>query len=218
MSLRALLPASLVLLPLAAGAAGGHYPVDDASASGAGSFQLEAWPTRIDRDNQQGALVPAWGASESVDLYLGFLQVREDGQSYSRLEPGAKWLLRATDEGGAALALAVTAGVDEGRLEDLLVNLPISYALAEAALDLHLNTGWLRTRDRDRGAQDRLFLGIGAEWTPLQRVGFIGQLYREGADAEPEAHLACGFRLAWPWMSSTSPSGGPSAARSGTGS
>lgn len=185
--------ASLSLLPLAVGAAGGHYPVDDASAVGAGSFQVESWPTHTDRDNHEWALMPAWGAGARVDLYLGLLRVREDGHAYNRLEPGAKWLLRAADEGGPSLALAVTAGVDEGRIEDLLVNLPISFGVDDLSLDLHLNTGWLRLRDADRGSLDRVFLGLGAEWTPLRRVGFVGQVYRQGVDAEPEAQFGVRF-------------------------
>jgi hypothetical protein len=184
----------LLAMPALAGAAGLHFPTDDATVLDSGQVQLEGWALRADSRNGEFAVLPAVGIGGSVELAMGLLRVSEDGEYSNRLEPEAKWRLPLALPDGWGAALGVIAGVEEGRLEDWFVNLPLSYEFGVAPLALHLNTGWLRTRDPFRGSVDRMFTGIGAEWDLAPRVGFIGQVYREGTDAEPEAQL--GLRLA----------------------
>ncbi|MHB8708857.1 MAG: hypothetical protein ACYC9I_08280 [Desulfuromonadales bacterium] len=45
---------------------------------------------------------------------------------------------------------------------------------------------------------DRLFLGGAFGWDLNDAVGLIGQVYREGADEDPEAQLGLRFALGGP--------------------
>ena len=181
-------------MPAIVGAAGLHFPTDDTAVLDKGQFQLEGWVLYTDSRNGEFAALPAVGIGGSVELAMGLLRVREDGEYSNRLEPEAKWRLPLELPAGWSAALGVIAGVEEGRLEDWFVNLPLSYEFGAAPLALHLNAGWLRTRDSVRGSVDRVFTGIGAEWDLAPRLGLIGQAYREGAESEPEAQA--GLRLA----------------------
>ena len=185
---------ALLLMSALACAAGLHFPTDDAAVLERGQVQLEGWVLRVDGRNGELAALPAIGVDGSVELALGVIRVREDGDDFNRLEPEVKWQLPLALPAGWSAALGAIAGVEEGRLEDWLVNLPLSYEFGAMPLAVHLNAGWLRERDPSRGNLDRLFTGIGAEWDLAPQVGLIGQVYREGAEAEPEAQA--GLRLA----------------------
>jgi hypothetical protein len=189
--------AGLVLataLPLQAFAAGGHYPVDDADIVGPGEFQIESWLTRFDADNSELAVLPAWTPrGTALELTAGLIRIEEDGDSFNRFEPAAKWQFSPIEPGRMAAAVAVQLGYEDGSWADLLVNLPLSFELPDAPLTLHANLGWIH--DRSEGKVDRLFLGGAFEWDLNDSIGLIGQVYREGADEEPEAQLGLRFAL-----------------------
>ncbi|MCC5869495.1 MAG: hypothetical protein JJU27_13400 [Gammaproteobacteria bacterium] len=184
---------SVVVLPFPLWAAGGHYPVDDADIAEPGQVLVETWLTRVNSNNSEFAVLPAVSFGGALGLTAGVYRLREDGESFTRLEPEAKYLLPWSHPDGLTSAISLAAGFEDGRLEDWLLNLPVSYALDDA-ISVHANVGWLRLRDRDAGNLDRLFTGVAGEWAVNEAIAVIGQLYREGAEEEPEAQL--GFRFA----------------------
>ncbi len=184
-------------LPFSAFAAGGHYPVDDADITAPGDVQIETWFTRVDGNNSEFAFLPAWTPpGTQLELTAGFYRLEEDGASFNRFEPAAKWQFSPIEPGRVAIAASVAVGFDDGDFTDWLVNLPISYELASAPVVLHGNLGWIRLReDKDI---DRAFVGAAFEWEATSVFDVIGQVYREGADEDPEAQLGLRFGFGGP--------------------
>ena len=182
-------------LPLSAWSAGGHYPVDDADIGDAGDFGIEAWFTRVDGDNSETAFLPTWrpGAAP-IELVAGFIRVEEDGESFNRFEPAAKWQFSPIEPGVAAGAVNVEAGIDDGDWNDLLVNFIGSYELTNAPVIVHANLGWIHDRGGDENL-DRVFVGGAFEWGLAESFDLIGQVYREGADEEVESQLGLRFNF-----------------------
>jgi len=174
-------------LPLSAWSSGGHYPVDDADIVAPGGLQIESWFTHVDGNNSELAFLPAWTpAGTRLELTAGLYRIREEGDDFNRFEPAAKWQFLPPGDGHISAALSIAAGYEDGDWSDWLVNLPISFHLAAAPVVIHANVGWLRERTDNN---DRAFLGAGFEWGASETIDLIGQVYREGADAEPEAQL-----------------------------
>lgn len=195
-------PTTLLLtfgaFPLSAWAAGGHYPVDDAAITDPGDIQIETWLTRVDGANREFGLLPAWTPPGTrLELTAGYYRLRANGEHFNRFEPAAKWLFAPLEPGRVGAAASFTAGYQDGEWSDWLLNLPISYALSDHPLTLHVNAGWLRDRTEDN--RDRVFWGVGFEWQTSDWLDIIGQLYREGADEDPEARLGLRFGLGGPW-------------------
>jgi hypothetical protein len=183
----------LLLLPISLYAAGGHYPVDDADVGEPGERIVESWITRVDGDNRELAFLPGIALQGGVGVTAGIYRVREDGESFTRLEPELKYQLPGLGLADTQVAVSLLAGFDDGRLKDWLLNVPLSSAASKAVM-LHANAGWIRLRDRDLGDADRLFLGAAGEAAVNDRLAVILQLYREGAEEQPEAQF--GFRFA----------------------
>jgi hypothetical protein len=190
---RCYLVAVAALLSNVALAAGGHYPVDDAFIATPGELQLEGWLTQVDSDSREFALQPTTTIGQALELGMGLLRVEAEGKHLARLEPHAKLPGPGSDPNSWSWAVSVMLGFDDGRLADTLVNLPATVTLADGTLMVHGNAGWLRMRDREQGNLDRLFIGVAGEWDFSARAGLVVQLYREGAEAEPEAQL--GLRI-----------------------
>lgn len=187
-----LLPALLGLTVAQAQAAGGHYPVDDADVGEAGDFAIEAWHTRIDSNNWEAAILPATTLrSVPVELVFGYVRISEDGDEFNRFEPEVKWQLAPIQPGAWGAALSVIGGHEDGQWTDWLVSAPLTWQLTDLPLSLHAHAGWLR--ERDEGWNNRLFVGGAFEWDVSDQVGLIGQLYREGSEAETEAQLGLRF-------------------------
>ena len=184
-------------LPLAAYSAGGHYPVDDADITAPGDFQVETWFTRIDSDNAEFAFLPAWTPpGTNLELTAGYYRLEADGDSFNRFEPAAKWLFSPIQPGQLAVAASLAIGIEDGDFTDWLLNVPFSYELTNAPVVLHGNLGWIRLReDSDR---DRAFVGAAFEWEANPAFDVIGQVYREGADEDPEAQLGLRFGFGGP--------------------
>lgn len=175
--------------------AGGHYPVDDAAVTEPGMLALESWVGWQDSSAWEIAAVSMIALRDTVELALGLYRLEDDGDRQTRLEPAVKVLLPwSAGDGAVTTAMSIMAGVNDGRLEVLLWNLPVSAMLSDD-LALNVNAGWLRERCSDRWL-DRAFLGAGFEWAFMGGIGMIGQVYREGRDTEPAAQL--GLRLAGP--------------------
>lgn len=185
MKLSFIVTSALALVPLGAWSAGGHYPVDDAEITAPGEIQVETWLTRRDRDNVEFAFLPAFTVLERLELTAGVYRIEEDGSGFTRFEPAAKLLLPGVGGDGLAVAVSFAAGIDDGRLEDWLLNAPVTAVVSES-LSVHANVGWLRLRGAEERA-DRLFLGLGGEFEMAESLALIGQLYREGVDEQPEA-------------------------------
>ncbi|TVQ33203.1 MAG: hypothetical protein EA370_11990 [Wenzhouxiangella sp.] len=184
-------------LPLSVLAAGGHYPVDDADITAPGDFQIETWFTRVDGDNSEFAFLPAWTPrGTTLELTAGFYRLDEDGDSFNRFEPAAKWQFSGLEPGRLAVAASVALGFDDGDFTDWLVNLPVSYELSNAPIVLHGNVGWIRLREDED--IDRAFVGAAFEWGATEAFDLIGQVYREGADEDPEAQLGLRFGFGGP--------------------
>jgi len=185
--------ASLSLFTADAFASGGHYPVDDTEIAEPGTVQIEQWYGRVDGDSWDLAILPALTLPNiPLELTAGYARVKSEGDRFHRLEPSAKYQLRSVEAGGIGAALSLTGGHEDGRWNDWLVNVPLSVAVPNTPMIVHLNAGWLR--ERDDGWNDRLFIGSGFEWALAEQVLFLGQVYREGSAAKPEAQL--GLRVA----------------------
>ncbi|MHB8708858.1 MAG: hypothetical protein ACYC9I_08285 [Desulfuromonadales bacterium] len=120
-------------VPVQTFAAGGHYPVDDADIVVPGEFQIESWLTRVDGDNGELAILPAWTPrGAALELTAGLIRIKVSGESVHRFEPATKWQLSPIEPGQMASAVAVQIGYEDGGWTDLLVNLPVSFQLPEA--------------------------------------------------------------------------------------
>lgn len=182
-------------LPLSAWSAGGHFPVDDAEITAPGDIQVETWFTRVDGNNSEFGFLPAWTVpSLPLELTAGLYRVDEDGNSFFRFEPAAKWQFVPQAPGVVAGAMSVAAGIDDGNWNDLLVNFIGSYELANAPLTLHGNLGWIHDRSDEENI-DRVFVGGAFEWGLNDQVDLIGQVYREGVDEEIESQLGLRFNF-----------------------
>jgi hypothetical protein len=182
-------------LPLSAWSAGGHYPVDDADITAPGDIQVETWFSRIDGDNSEFAFLPAWTIPNSrLELTAGLYRLEQDGDGFNRFEPAAKWQFVAVAPGVVGGAMSIAAGIDDGDWSDLLVNFIGSYELTTVPLTLHGNLGWIHDRSGDDNL-DRIFVGGAFDWGLNDQFNLIGQVYREGADADIESQLGLRFNF-----------------------
>ncbi len=185
-------------LPVTAWSVGGHYPVDDADLPDPGEFGAELWHTHFDSDNSESALSAFWRpGSLPVELIAEFQHFDEHGGSSNRFEPQFKYQLDPLAAGRIGTAIMVHAGYEDGRVADWFVNVPFSYVLPDAPITLHGNLGWMH--ERGDNSRDRGYVGGAVEWDALERLTFIGQVYREGADAETEAQLGLRTPLVGPF-------------------
>ena len=202
--MRKMFVAAMLLVPASLWASGGHYPVDDSVVGEPGDFVVESWVVYLDSDNRELAVLPTltlggqagrWAGLGAVDLTGGIYRIEEDGERFTRFEPAVKyrlpWSADMADMGVTA-AVSFTAGFDDGRLEDWLLNVPLTFASVDA-WSVHANVGWLRLRDRADGSADRLLLGLGGEFQVSEAVDVIAQIYREGAHEQPGAQLGVRF-------------------------
>lgn len=175
-------------LPTAAWPVGGHYPVDDATLPDTGEFGVELWHSRVDGENSESALAAYWRAGERpLELIAEFQHLEEDGSNSDRFEPQLKYQLTPIASGQIGAALVVHAGYEHGRVADWLINMPFSYPLPDGPVTLHGNLGWIH--ERGEQSRNRGYIGAAFEWHALEQLTVIGQIYREGADAETEAQL-----------------------------
>jgi len=191
------LPACLIAgaLPLSAWSTGGHYPVDDADIGHPGDFGIEAWFTRSGPDDHELAVLPAWRPGAlPIELVAGLIRAEEDGESFHRFEPAAKWQFSPIAPGQVAGAVNVQAGINDGDWHDLLVNFTASHELIDAPVILHGNLGWIHDRSGDENL-DRVFIGGAFEWGLSDQFDLIGQVYREGADEQVESQLGLRFHM-----------------------
>lgn len=184
--------ALLCAAPLTAWSSGGHYPVDDADITPPGEVQIESWFSRIDAANHELAVLLATTPRNTrLELTAGLYQLREDRDSELRFEPAAKWRFTADDDADWMIAASFAVGYEDDRVSDWLLNLPVSYAMPNRDVIVHGNLGWIHERSAGRSGNDvnRAFFGAGIEWAFTDSMALIGQWYREGAEAEPEAQL-----------------------------
>ena len=183
------------VLPFSAWAAGGHHPVDDSEIGDPTEVGIEAWFSRIDGDNAEYALLPFWRPGLTpVELVAGLIRVEEDGDTFTRFEPAAKWQFSPVAPGRLGTAVNVEVGIEDSDWTDLLVNFPLSYELPDAPVVLHGNLGWIHDR-AGRDNVDRVFVGGAFEWGLNEQFDLIGQIYREGADEEVESQLGLRFNF-----------------------
>ena len=191
--------AGLLLAPCLQ-ASGGHYPVDDATITAPGDCQLESWFTRVNGGTWELAALPACTSPGTpVELTLGLYRLSVDDQSFNRIEPAAKWLIQPVTPGNWGGAMEVQVGYEDGDFVNTLLNFPATYEFVHAPVLLHLNLGWLRERDAENNWRNRLFSGLGLKYQALAQLGIIGQVYREGADADPEVQLGLRFDVGGPF-------------------
>ncbi|QOC23866.1 hypothetical protein IC757_07035 [Wenzhouxiangella sp. AB-CW3] len=197
MRISRLIPVLLLCLPVTAWSVGGHYPVDDADLPDPREFGAELWHTVLDSDNSESAFSAFWRpGSLPVELIAEFQHLDEDGVSSNRFEPQIKYQLEPLASGQMGAAIMVHAGYEGGEVADWLVNVPFSYVLSDTPITLHGNLGWIH--ERGETSRDRGYLGGAVEWDAFERLTVIGQVYREGADAETEAQLGLRTPLGGP--------------------
>lgn len=182
-----------ILAGTPAWAAGGHYPVDDTELVEPGVLSLESWAQWQDSDTWELAAVSAVTVGDEVEVALGVYRLENEGDRQTRFEPAVKFRLPwSARDGTVTTAMSFMAGVNDGSLEDLLWNLPVSGVVSDDLVVL-VNAGWLREKDSGDWS-NRLYLGAGFERNLTDSLGLIGQVYREGRDEEAGAQL--GLRLA----------------------
>ncbi len=187
------------IFPLSAYSVGGHYPVYDADIGDPGDFAIESWYTHFGSDNSELAFLSTWRPGNlPLELVGGIIRVDEDGDSFTRIEPAAKWQIAPIEPGQFGAAINVEVGIEDSDWTDLLVNFPFSYELPAAPVVLHGNLGWIHDRAGDSNV-DRVFSGAAFEWGLGDAFDLIGQVYREGADEEHESQLGVRFHFDSPF-------------------
>lgn len=165
----ALLPAAQAARPLT---------TDDAGVVEAGACQLETW---VQRQRGQTAFwaVPACNPTGNLELGVGASRVRTDGTDASSgdTQLQAKTVLQPLGAEGWGLALAV--GVvrhpdDTPQRTDVYLNLPLSVALADDSLLMHLNAGWVRTQG---AGENRRTWGLAGEWRAFERTTLLAETF-----------------------------------------
>jgi hypothetical protein len=184
-------------LPLTAWSVGGHYPVDDADLPDPWEFGAEIWYTHFDGDNSESALSAYWRPGRiPLELIAEFQRLDENGDTTDRFEPQLKYQIVPLGAGQVGAAVMVHAGYEGGEIVDWLLNMPLSYVMPNAPITWHTNLGLIHERgdtNRYRG-----YVGGAVEWDALELLTVIGQVYREGAEAETEAQLGVRAPLAGP--------------------
>jgi len=188
-----------VLLAMAATPAWSARPfvTDDARLTTGGSCQLETW-TRIYRDSTEFWALPACNPGGNLELTVGAGRAIYDEQgrtSNSDYVFQAKTLLRKleTNDIGVGIAAGTVRhpAVNPGPnlLGNTYIYLPLSASLADDALVIHTNTGWLRERGTNRNLAT---WGVGAEWNISERITWMAEAF---GDSHPNTYWQAGGRF-----------------------
>lgn len=174
-------PVLLALAWLAAGAAqaGSPMAVDDAGIVAPGSCQLESWVRRARPGNETWAL-PACNPGGDLELTVGGASIAsQGGRTEGDVLMQAKTLLRPLESGGWGVALAA-GGIRhrQAGTTDLYAYVPATLSLADDALLVHANLGWLREGARRR---DHLSWGVGSEWRLTPRTSLLAETFGQDA-------------------------------------
>ena len=188
-----------VLLAIAASPVWGARPfvTDDARLTTDGSCQLETW-TRIYRDSTEFWALPACNPGGNLELTLGAGRAIYD-------EPGrspnsdyvfqAKTLLRRLTPNDVGIGIAAGTvrhpAVNPGPnlLGNTYVYLPLSVSLADDALVVHVNAGWLR---ETRTHRHLTTWGVGTEWNVSERITWMAETF---GDSHPNTYWQAGGRF-----------------------
>jgi hypothetical protein len=178
------LPALLLALPLAAHAARPMI-TDDARVVDPRSCQLETW-TKHNANSDEYWALPGCNVGENLELTYGGALTREDGDSNTTdVILQAKTLFRPFTTNNYGIGLVVGharhPSVDEksSMLGDAYAYMPASFSLANDALILHVNLGWLHEKAEH---QNKLTWGVGSETRLNERLQAIAEVF--GDDRE----------------------------------
>ncbi len=188
---RAVLPL-LLLTPLTAYAAGGHYEVDDAFVTPEREFLLEAWFTRERSRSDQQAISVAYGVMPDVEASIGYFRDRDDGDRDDLAELAGKWLLVDSATAGIGIAVVTTLGfsVDDDRWQEAGVFVPVDVPVADGLFTFRYNLGV--HHDRDADDRNVLTWGFGGDLEVRPAVHVIAEIYGNERD---RTELQAGLRF-----------------------
>lgn len=170
----------LCLLAMAPAWAARPFVTDDARLTTAGSCQLESWMRSYEHSREVWAL-PACNPGGNLEFTLGGGRARQDaGQATRDYVLQLKTLFQPLGKEGWAWGLALGRvlhpEIEPGpnQLGNQYAYVPVTVALDQDRLFLHLNAGWLRDR---ASRQDRATWGLGTEYYVQPRLALIAESY-----------------------------------------
>ncbi len=182
------------VLPITAWSAGGHYPVDDADLPDPGEFGTEIWHTWFDDDASESAVSAYWRPGQlPLELIAEFQHIETNGQTAERFQPQIKYQLAPIKPGEMGGAVILSVGYQDDEVTDWLVNVPFSYRMPGRPFTLHGNLGWIHERGDEN--RDRGYVGGGIDWQAFEFLTVVGQIYREGAEAETTGQIGLRTQL-----------------------
>lgn len=196
-AIRALAATRALAVALACPAALGaqQYITDDAAITEHRACQIQMW-----HGERSSWVLPVCTPLPNVELSLGFIAVWDDGaEGHFEYVVQAKTLLRplTTDGWGAGFvagtgrdpALASTAA----QQTTVYAYVPLSLSLADDALVLHQNTGWLHQNVAGRTA-DALTWAVRGEARLRRHVHAVAEAYGADGSARAPAEYQLGVR------------------------
>ena len=184
----------LLLVPVAAQAAGGHFSVDDASILDPGQWQVETWFSRFSNGDRLAEHVTPAARVGPVELSL-------DLARFAPQPTGSPWFWAPQVKWATPLSAQLSVGAEVSGTWQAGTSYPVGYTVLLPVtwtpadpLALHLNLG----RDFLRNASDEAHGGVAIEWSPLSQGTFIAERFREngqhawraGARWSPNASLS----------------------------
>lgn len=163
--------ATLIALSTPAGAAGGHFDVDDATMLDPGQCQIEAWVVRAPVASATLAHAGPGCRVGPVEAGLNIDRVTTDGSGRTLLGPQLKWVADPL-LGRVSVGVVWSAAYDltnRGRPAQLLY-LPLTWRVAETFW-VHANIG----QDRDLTGERWRRQGGSGEWAASDRLTFIAE-------------------------------------------
>jgi len=197
MQCRSFFLAMLIAMPAGTAWSARPFVTDDARLTTAGSCQLETW-TRVYRDSTEFWALPACNPGGNLELTVGGGQALYDDQALSANSDyifQVKTLLRKleTNEVGVGVAAGTVRHPAVNPGPNLMGNtyayVPVSVSLADNALVMHLNTGWLREHITSRNLAT---WGVGAEWNTSERITWMAEAF---GDSYPNTYWQAGGRF-----------------------
>lgn len=155
-----LIAASLILVARGAGAAGGHFDVDDATMLDSGHCQVEVWA--FDGRSPRAEFLHVGPACHwaGIEWGLNADRIRIAGERDDTIGPQAKWVVDLIDKrlaAGAVLAASWRTGTTGGPI----VNAYVPVSIWTGPVQINLNLG----RDHDPRTGGFRRWGAGADWT-----------------------------------------------------
>ncbi|MCX8049671.1 MAG: hypothetical protein N3A55_08440 [Methylohalobius sp.] len=157
---------------------------DDAGVVEAKACQVETWWQR-QRKREEFWFQPACNFTGNLELSLGEVLVWESGQDHSLLVQ-AKSLFKALADDGWGIGWAAGGLVAlNGKGADFYAYVPVSLALAQDRLLVHVNVGWQHPQLIDR---HQFTWGAGWDAAVTEHAHLVAEVF--GQDLDPPGYQA----------------------------